>query len=73
MALGRLCVDRVLLFLHAQVAVSKGRTDAQVRTIDAGCDSAIYRYFASLTEQFLAPLNRYFGTLWVGNEIVARK
>ncbi|POY76233.1 hypothetical protein BMF94_0428 [Rhodotorula taiwanensis] len=38
----------------------------------AGCDSAIYRYFASLTEQFLAPLNRYFGTLWVGNEIVAR-
>ncbi|TKA50564.1 hypothetical protein B0A53_06055 [Rhodotorula sp. CCFEE 5036] len=36
------------------------------------CDSAIYRYFASLTEQFLAPLNRYFGTLWAGNEVVAR-
>ncbi|GAA6027016.1 hypothetical protein JCM8202_004625, partial [Rhodotorula sphaerocarpa] len=38
----------------------------------AGCDAAIYRYFASLTEQFLAPLNRYFGTLWAGNELVAR-
>lgn len=38
----------------------------------SACDSAIYRYFASLTEQFLAPLNRYFGTLWAGNEVVAR-
>ncbi|GAA5989022.1 hypothetical protein JCM10908_006273 [Rhodotorula pacifica] len=38
----------------------------------SACDAAIYRYFASLTEQFLAPLNRYFGTLWAGNEVVAR-
>ncbi|GAA5872037.1 hypothetical protein JCM3774_006588 [Rhodotorula dairenensis] len=38
----------------------------------SACDSAIYRYFASLTEHFLAPLNRYFGTLWAGNEVVAR-
>lgn len=42
-------------------------------SVDAACDAVIYRYFASLTEQFLAPLNRYFGTLWVGNEAVAQR
>ncbi|GAA5883187.1 hypothetical protein JCM1840_005037, partial [Sporobolomyces johnsonii] len=29
-----------------------------------GCDAAIYQHFSSLTERFLGPLNRYFGTAW---------
>lgn len=40
---------------------------------DLGCDAVIYRHFAALTERFLAPLNRYFGTLWAGNEAVAAR
>ncbi|GAA5865062.1 hypothetical protein JCM8547_007700 [Rhodosporidiobolus lusitaniae] len=31
------------------------------------CDLLLYQHFASLTERFLAPLNRYFGTLWAGS------
>ncbi|GAA6023546.1 hypothetical protein JCM10207_005712 [Rhodosporidiobolus poonsookiae] len=31
------------------------------------CDAHLYRHLASLTERFLAPLNRYFGTLWAGS------
>ncbi|KPV73812.1 uncharacterized protein RHOBADRAFT_45103 [Rhodotorula graminis WP1] len=37
------------------------------------CDAVIYRHFAALTERFLAPLSRYFGTLWAGNEAVAAR
>ncbi|BGP26991.1 DUF1630 family protein [Rhodotorula toruloides] len=52
--------------------VMKEIEDAWNRGDYAACDAVIYRYFASLTEQFLAPLNRYFGTLWVGNEAFAQ-
>ncbi|BGO94502.1 hypothetical protein NBRC10512_000305 [Rhodotorula toruloides] len=52
--------------------VLKEIEDAWARGDYAACDAVIYRYFASLTEQFLAPLNRYFGTLWVGNEAFAQ-
>ncbi|BGP34668.1 hypothetical protein JCM10296v2_006490 [Rhodotorula toruloides] len=52
--------------------VSKEIEDAWARGDHAACDAVIYRYFASLTEQFLAPLNRYFGTLWLGNEAFAQ-
>ncbi|GAA6003056.1 uncharacterized protein JCM10292_000315 [Rhodotorula paludigena] len=45
--------------------------DAWRRGDYLACDAAIYRHFAALTERFLAPLNRYFGTLWAGNEAVA--
>ncbi|GAA5821580.1 hypothetical protein JCM11251_000919 [Rhodosporidiobolus azoricus] len=31
------------------------------------CDLLLYQHFSSLTERFLAPLNRYFGTLWAGS------
>ncbi|KAI5478196.1 hypothetical protein MNV49_005363 [Pseudohyphozyma bogoriensis] len=32
-----------------------------------GCDAVIFRHLSTLTEQFLAPLNRYFGTLAGGD------
>lgn len=30
---------------------------------DMACDGLLFKHLATLTEQFLAPLNRYFGTL----------
>ncbi|GAA6032960.1 hypothetical protein JCM8097_000067 [Rhodosporidiobolus ruineniae] len=31
------------------------------------CDLLLYQHLTSLSERFLAPLNRYFGTLWAGS------
>ncbi|TNY18020.1 hypothetical protein DMC30DRAFT_419235, partial [Rhodotorula diobovata] len=54
-------------------AVEREIEDAWRRGDYLGCDAVIYRHFAALTERFLAPLNRYFGTLWAGNEAVAAR
>ncbi|BGP42757.1 hypothetical protein JCM10449v2_006769 [Rhodotorula kratochvilovae] len=54
-------------------AVEREIADAWRRGDYLACDAAIYRHFAALTERFVAPLNRYFGTLWAGNEAVAAR
>ncbi|GAA5974307.1 hypothetical protein JCM11641_006725 [Rhodosporidiobolus odoratus] len=47
--------------------VARGVEEAWMRGDYAACDLLLYQHFASLTERFLAPLNRYFGTLWAGS------
>ncbi|GAA6050976.1 hypothetical protein JCM3770_005351 [Rhodotorula araucariae] len=54
-------------------AAEREIVDAWRRGDYLACDAAIYRHFATLTERFIAPLNRYFGTLWAGNEAVAAR
>ncbi|GAA5847179.1 hypothetical protein JCM9279_006124 [Rhodotorula babjevae] len=54
-------------------AVEKEIAELWKRGEYLACDAVIYRHFAALTERFLAPLNRYFGTLWAGNEAVAAR
>ncbi|GAA5895919.1 hypothetical protein JCM8208_005124 [Rhodotorula glutinis] len=54
-------------------AVEKEISELWRRGDYLACDAVIYRHFAALTERFLAPLNRYFGTLWAGNEAVAAR
>ncbi|GAA5954973.1 hypothetical protein JCM21900_005952 [Sporobolomyces salmonicolor] len=45
-------------------AVRKEIESRWVRGDYLGCDAAIYQHFSGLTERFLGPLNRYFGTAW---------
>ncbi|GAA5888984.1 hypothetical protein JCM6882_009707 [Rhodosporidiobolus microsporus] len=47
--------------------VRRAVEDAWARGDYLTCDLLLYQHFASLSERFLAPLNRYFATLWAGS------